>query len=560
MNFEEHITNSAKMLLIFITSIFCVTGVFFFFGISIGYFNLIVPFGIMLCTRYTFFDKKMSNYWMDVFICLAILSIAILMSINVYDNTWDGCAYHKQAVGLLKEGWNPVYMLSNDFNNAGLSIKYAKEGPLLWAESYPKATWYFAAAIYYFTGNIEAGKCYTLLFAYITYGMCLEFFGKKMFGKMKYLITLFIALNPIVCAQIQSYYLDGVVACVLSMLIIVFTQFIDTENEKISKLQYIEIGCLIIWGCNLKFSVVVFVVTICGLFVVFSSVKIRKIDMKNFFVLLFNGIIALFVFGFAPYITNLIRHGSMFYSLVGLMEETAMQKQFGISGLNRTGRFLASLFGKTSHGQYKTLQDVLKVPFTFSMDEFKFYSIVDARVGGFGVFFSGLLVVSLVIIIIIIFKIREKSLTFLFCISLSVISILEFCVLPQTSQFRYIPHMYLIIVFAMYFLLQKRNEKLVYKFVSYVCCIFIIGNILPWGYNAVQKINQGVSTTAILHGMEMESKENTKYEIGFYCDDFTGMHYNLKDFNINYIYKNIDELGSDYKVTYSNWLAYKEGD
>ena len=42
---------------------------------------------------------------------------------------WDGlCFIINNAVGLLKEGWNPVYMLSNDFNNAEISIRNAKEG------------------------------------------------------------------------------------------------------------------------------------------------------------------------------------------------------------------------------------------------------------------------------------------------------------------------------------------------------------------------------------------------------------------------------------------------
>lgn len=561
MNFEKNAINSAKMLLLFMTGVFGVTGLFFLMGISINYFNFILPFGIMLYVRYSFFPEKKEGYFLDVAICIIVIGVVVLMAANVYDNTWDGSAYHKQAVGLLKEGWNPVYMLSNDFNNATLSVRYAKDGPLLWAESYPKATWYFAAVIYYITGNIEAGKCYTLLFAYITFGMCLDFFRKKLHGNRAGLLALFAALNPIVCAQFQSYYLDGVVACVLCMLIITFVAIINNEENEISKVQYIEIFCLIIWGCNLKFSVVVFVVTLCGLFCIFNSYKRKKLDIKNTGILFIDGVISVFVCGFAPYITNVIRHGSMFYGLEGLMNEDDMQAQFGVEGLNRTGRFLTSLFGKMSHGEHKTLGEVLKIPFTFSKEELYYYNFVDVRVGGFGIFFSGLLVIAILIIITEFVKrrkMRSVSLSFSFVISLICVSMFEFCVIPQTSQFRYVPHLYLCVIFALYLLLREWNKSSFYKFVNISCCILIIFNMLPWGYSALRRINQGTYTTATLQGMESECAEmGSVYEIGFYSDDFTGIHYNLKDFNVDYVYKNIGEMGTEYKLTYSNWLYYK---
>lgn len=563
MELEKRVIDASKLLLIFMTSIFCITEMFFFFGVSINYFNFIISIGIMLVAGYYMFAEKKEKYLWDICICLIIICITALFAMNVYDNTWDGCAYHKQAVGLLKEGWNPVYMLSNDFNNAEISISNAKEGPLLWAESYPKATWYYAAVIYYITGNIEAGKSYTLLFAFITYGICLEFFGLKINGKAKYLLALFISLNPIVCAQFQSYYLDGVVASIISLLIVLFIQIIDSKDKEISKLQYIEIGCLIIWGCNLKFSVVAFIITACGLFLIFNSLKLKKIDVKNFIVLFVQGIMAVFVFGFAPYITNVIRHGNMFYSLGDLMNESDMQAQFGIQGLNRTGRFVVSIFGKMSHGEYKTLKDVLKIPFTFSAEEIQYYSFVDTRVGGFGIFFSGLLVISILVIIISALKMKKNnqvSLSFLFTIFFALISAVEFCFIPQTSQFRYIPHMYLFIILAIYLLMKKWRESNVYKSINVIFCLLIMVNLLPWGWNAVRKINQGTFTTATLKGMEKECVEQgINYEIAFYCDDFTGMYYNLKDFNISYVYKSVNELETDYRITYSNWLYYRIG-
>ena len=157
-------------------------------------------------------------------------------------------------------------------------------------------------------------------------------------------------------------------------------------------------------------------------------------------------------------------------------------------------------------------------------------------------------------------KNNSFSLVFVFAISYLLISVVEFCVIPQTSQFRYIPHMYLYIVLAVYLLMRKWNENIFYKYVNILCCILIIVNLLPWGWNAVRKINQGTFTTATLKGMEKECVEQgINYEIAFYCDDFTGMYYNLKDFNISYVYKSVNELETDYRITYSNWLYYRIG-
>lgn len=560
MNYKKHVINSAKMLLLFMTGVVGITAIGFFLGIIVNITYFIVPAFLLICIG-CYFSADKGSYFIDLMICSLIVLVCILISVNVYDISWDGECYHKYAVGLLKEGWNPVYMKSNDFCIASSSLRYSNGGfGGIWEESYPKATWYFAAVIYDMTGNIEAGKCYTLLFTYITFGICLEFFQKKLSGRQAVLISMFITFNPIVCAQFQSYYLDGVVACVLSSLIILLIGFIDNEDGKISLLQYLLVFSLILWGCNLKFSVNVFIITFCFTFCIISSLKRKKIDKQNFVILLMDGIIAIFIFGFAPYITNIIRHGSMFYSFAGMFNEESMQAEFGI-GINGRGRFLVSLFSKMSQGGYSALKDFLKIPFTFSGDEIFYYSAVDARTGGFGIFFSGLLIVAFLVICTVLKKrkkTRNISWRFCFTVLLMTISIVEFLVLPQTSQARYIPHMYLCVAFAAYLLMEQWNKDMLYRVLNIIFCIFIIANMLPWGMQALRRINQGAYTTAVLQGMAQNSeRENAVYEIGFVQDAFIGMNYNLKDFNIDYEYKNISEIESIDGTTYSNWLYYK---
>ena len=179
MNIQRRIYVIAEMLLCFMLNIILITVVFLLCGIKINTINFIVPIIIMLFYRYKLFFERKKYLWLDFAVCVIILLFFILLSGNVFDQTCDGAAYHKTAVGLLKEGWNPFYMSASEYNSITHSIHPERYNPLLWAETYPKATWYFAANLYYLTNCIESGKCYTLIFAFITFGVCIEYFRKK---------------------------------------------------------------------------------------------------------------------------------------------------------------------------------------------------------------------------------------------------------------------------------------------------------------------------------------------------------------------------------------------
>ena len=146
----------AVFLLVAMTSVVVITQLFFLLGIEISVINIILA--LFTASIYTYYLKKDKRETLKIILSAVVISIiCILFSTAVYDSTWDGAAYHKQAVGLLKEGWNPIYQTSTEFNSLIESIPYNAEGPMFWAEVYPKASWYFAASIYKITGNIESG-------------------------------------------------------------------------------------------------------------------------------------------------------------------------------------------------------------------------------------------------------------------------------------------------------------------------------------------------------------------------------------------------------------------
>lgn len=543
-------------LLFLITQIVIVTSIFFLLGISINILNTIIP--IILLVSYIFYTEDTNKKAILILAgILIIISICIVYSGQVYDNTWDGSAYHKQAVGLLKEGWNPIFQSSMDYNSISSSISVGGENPLLWAETYPKATWYFASTIYYITNNIEAGKCYTLLFSFIMFGILFEYLMKLHYKCIfSVLISSLASFNPIVCAQFQSYYLDGLAICVLGLIMLISVKIVNGTKENIKE-NYFILFSLIIWGCNLKFSILLFTITYIGVLYIYTCVLERKINIKRFLILLGMGGFSVLVVGFAPYMTNLIRYNDIFYGFSNMIGATNWGEEIGVSGLNNIERFWMSLFGRMSHGNYHSLQEILKIPFTFNKEELIYYSIVDTRIGGFGIFFSGLFLISLIIIILYIVKsIKIKDISnanFLIGIFF-IITIIEVMFLPATHTARYVGHIFFFVLWS-FTIVYHENKK---KFISYALILISILNILPWCQVSYRRLIESNATTAILKELGKQSEEDNKiFSIAFYAYDFNGIQYNLKDFNIRYKYIPLEEIGDNYKTTYYNWIYYK---
>ncbi|MEI6728779.1 MAG: hypothetical protein WCK98_04005 [bacterium] len=91
-------------------------------------------------------------------VALTVASLVItigsfVVSLNVsqkfYDLSYDGQAYHGEAIIELNEGWNPIYERAPGYGGGTHSI---------WLNAYPKASWLNSVSIYKVTGNIESGK------------------------------------------------------------------------------------------------------------------------------------------------------------------------------------------------------------------------------------------------------------------------------------------------------------------------------------------------------------------------------------------------------------------
>lgn len=314
---QRLLKETARYILYYMTLVVVVTSVLFIVGIKISCMNVIIP--MFMISVYYILRKDITYKDKIIIVTIAsiIVTLSVMMSMGIYDFTVDGNAYHKQAVGLLKDGWNPVYQVGSQYNELVHSSQLANDGPLFWSEVYPKATWYYAAAIYAITEKIEAGKSYMILFIFVVFGYSYDFFYKVFQKRDKSIVlSLIMVANPIVLAQLGSYYLDGLVALVLSLLAIIM---IDEVNAK----EYIKdkwtLICLLVWGCNLKFSVILFVVTYCLVYIGYRSLNSKRLDWRNMILLGTTGLFSIFVVGNSPYYTNLKRYGNMLYGLEGVI-------------------------------------------------------------------------------------------------------------------------------------------------------------------------------------------------------------------------------------------------
>lgn len=557
-----------EYMLFWMTGIVVLTPVLFAAGISISYVNVLFPLTVVALLL--FFSHKYSTREKFMILCISIFTVVIfvLSCGAVFDQTWDGGAYHKTAVGLLKEGWNPLYNTAVEFNERSEILPFAGVNPVKYAESYPKASWYLAASAYYITGNIESGKAYTLIFAVITCLMVYEYFKTKGYSAAKSVVlSLMAGFHPMVLAQMHSYYVDGLTGCILIMLMMESLLIADPGRDCDRKRHYLILSALIIFGCNLKFSTLGFTAFICMITFLFQAYHSRT-DRKNAAKLLayYAGIagFSIGVVGAAPYVTNIHRYKDVFYGFSDFMAPDLMETEFGVEGLGRTGRMLASLFGKMSHGSYHSLGEVLKVPFTYDKSELSYYSFVDLRVSGSGMFFSGILLFSLSVIVIMAVAGRLKSgsdklmLFYLACI------VFELIAFQGTHQIRYISHIYIVVVYAFELLWRKeercRKSRKKYIYVwSTVVIAFMCLNGLPWVKLTYDRVDSSITYRYELEKLAKINEEQ-KVTIAFWSYDFSGMHFNLHDYGINdYKFVDMSELAdTDYMSIYGNWVMYDE--
>lgn len=566
------IHDMAVLILLWMTLIITLVSVLFIFNIPVGQIQFwIASIGcIYIVWQHSKKYMGIKQYICVVVITIVIVTILMLFCTYMYHNVWDSNSYHKQAIGLLKNGWNPLYQSSDAFETQTGVTQYYFSGALQWAEVYPKATWYFGAVIYFITDQIETAKVYTLLSMFVLFAFVFDYVSRKTNSLWKAIvIAILLAMNPIAMTQFRCFYLDGFANNIILILMLELIILEDQEYNADRLLHWAIVACTVVIGCNLKFSILLFNVVICGFYSIYklivavsdkSGTTSLKKSLQPICLMLGCGLFGVCVVGMSPFLTNIIRYGSLTYQTDQLLE-AGLTDFAGIQDCtNSIQAFFVSLFGKMNHYEFSTVADTLKLPFTVSLSELQYYSLADARIGAMGILFSGMFVTSIAVIGVMLWKYKELRKKYKFSILLCIVIFICSAVTPFTFQMRYVGFLIIIPGVSMFILAEFAFNKRILSGMLFVfLSIISFANVFPWVTETINRMNKSADIRAELIQMRQVTKQGGKYFIQLANEQYSGLMFDLQDYDICFEY--VSQFSEDQPVnmTFEGEILYQLG-
>jgi hypothetical protein len=466
---------SFVFVLYIVKNIFLVTGVTGLDGIVL--LTAVLIHGGILVVMYR---KRQANPLPHLTVCYGILILTLLISAVIFDYSYDGQAYHQVAALYLRNGWDPFY------------TNLPETGVFIWNNHYPKFTEMFNSIFLSISNNIELGKSYNLIFLLITFCYALKYTAAYHKNKLAVLvISLLFVMNPVVLAQVFTYYVDGLMGM---LIIILFFACIDYERENDIK-DIVIIIAVSVFAINTKFTGF-----ICG--IVLIGYITRQFVLKKYKqmrVLIVSGIailaIGVLFTGYNPYITNFRNFGNPFYPLYGNNKVDIIY----------TGNMPEELMPMHPIQRFFSLYllnyDVNSLPFNpLKIVKLVSHNAVDLRIGGFGVLFMD---ICIIISLIVFFSIKIKGAGQYRALLFPIVLLLFISIImPENWWARYIPFFWYIFMF---FIMvsdysSKRNRVL-----FFMLTIFIIINTFSF---FVFNTMKGVLYTANLKRFLYEIKKS----------------------------------------------------
>ena len=494
-------------------------------------------------------SKTIASY--SILIGIIVIIFSCFSMTFIYDRSSDGNTYHKDAIGNLYLGWNPVYQDSSGFVDS-----YFKKDSKdmhdydIWKDHYAKANWILEANVYKLTSHIESGKAINLIFMYILFVFTFTYFYEKI-GFKSLFLSLAVTFNPICCNQMFTFYNDQLGASMFFLLVLILIMILDKNNKDTLFYKYGSLFLLFPIITNIKFNIMGYAMVftcIVMLMVLYNKYK-DKVFFSSFkklfiyYLILF--IISFGIIGYPTYIKNYLDHGNFFYPVYGEDKEdiiTAQQPKDFVKK-NSIEKFFIATFSYTNNLR-ETRNYKLKIPFSVSKSEVKDSMGIDTRLGGFGVLFSGLLCVSVLIIAYYLYKSKDREIKKLIVL-LTLFTLFIIIIISESWWARYNPTTYLILLIALFLVLRENKNKIITGL--FVILIAINSGIIFSG-NLYYSVSESIK---IEH--DLKKLENKNINIEFNRLPVLGIVYNLRDYNIKYKFKGLNEKN----VTYYKYLEYE---
>jgi hypothetical protein len=471
-----------SIIIVFAFAILLIASLAFLFGRSISYLHLIL--GLWLTVGYFFYSKLFTKKYLfsTVIMFLVLLLTSILISKSFYDISWDGQAYHQEAVIQLSKGWNPFYHT----NSPEITHK-------IWLTHYAKGSWIYAASLYQLTNSIETGKAFNILFIISSFflGISALIHLPRINFSQTLIISILLAFNPVSIYQSLSFYVDGQQSSLLvSLLSLSYLLIVRSEYLKLLIFVYSATICIL---ASVKFTGLVYASIFIFFLIVWLVVqRYTKLALKVAIVGSLSLVLGVGFIGYNPYITNTMYKGHPFYPLAGAnkVDIISLNIPKNFIGKNRLEKLLLSTFSEPSN---ITNQDVskLNLPFIITKKKWVFHD-TDVRVAGFGPLFSGAIVLTLIVCFVSIKMDLSKTIMTLFLVSFLMISVL---INPEAWWARYVPQLWMLpIVFS---ILGLSLNNRILNFIGYGIIVVLVANIFlishiyfSYNYKQTQAIEQ----------------------------------------------------------------------
>jgi len=215
-----------------------------------------------------------------------------------------------------------------------------------------------------------------------------------------HLLALTVALNPVTLYQMASFFVDGQLASLCTLLIVLSLDYFKNESRPRT---LILIAVCVILLVNVKFTGVVYASCLGGGLTALAWLKGRRAESRRYAVAgMVSVLLAIVVMGYQPYVTNFLQQGNPFYPAVGRDDAAnlATEGQFEIwappefLAMGRIEKLTRSVFAESSGA--KSMPQ-WKVPFTIAKQELYIFFNTEPRYGGFGPLFGPLFLVVVIV-------------------------------------------------------------------------------------------------------------------------------------------------------------------
>lgn len=541
---------SGLFIMIFLANVMVLTGITFILKGTISYIQLPLSFIVTIIELYIFKIRKLKKLLLSIILAFLIIISSSYICSKYYDVNWDSNTYHKDAVGALANGWNPIYedyisfYKKSGYRDMNIIGKEITKSHGFWQTYYAKGIWNISANMYYYTGNIESSKIVNILLVYVTFTFVLYLlntYTKNIF--LPIIVAFIFSVSPISLTQMFSYYNDGALYNALLITIISFILFIINKKIKQTNEIYLWITSSIIVVSNIKFTGFAYAGCFClALYIYyiiyqFKNNKIKEI-IKPTVIFAISVIAAIFIAGFQPYITNTYLKGNPFYPLMGKnkVDIVTYNEPSEFHNYSTIKKFSYSLFGKTINiNENSPIPVQLKQPFMIYTEEIVNLRESDTRIAGFGLLFSGIFIISVFIIIFGLYKnYKENKIVCNICFSLTVVIIFLILFISESWWARYTPFVYYIPLMAIIILIcRNKNIEHNNNYLTILLTIMILNINFFITHNLIYNFEQGREMRKKLNELEYNKEQIVVVDT---YNSFMGYLYNLDDRNIIYDY------------------------